>query len=121
MVFEYSVRKTFDQSIDIVDIGNTALRCTNETLEEFYIITKTVLGKTSIIKFGPICPDLDLLVIGFQMTFQKINYKETKIAQEISKYINDNKKEITDITEITEFEAWENFPAVQAYFENESI
>ena len=43
MVFEFSVQKTFNQSIDIVDIGNTALKCTNKQMDNYYLII--LIGK----------------------------------------------------------------------------
>ena len=48
MIFEFSVQKTFNQSIDVVDVGNTALRCINKQMDNYYIITRTVYGKTSM-------------------------------------------------------------------------
>ena len=42
MIFEFSVKRTFNESIDVVDMGNTALRCTNRDMEIYYIITKTI-------------------------------------------------------------------------------
>ena len=45
MIFEYSVQRTFDEMIDIVDIGNTALRCTNSEMCDYYIILKTIMGE----------------------------------------------------------------------------
>ena len=51
MIFEYSATRTFNEMIDVVDIGNTALKCINTKLEEHYIILKTIMGKTYIIKF----------------------------------------------------------------------
>lgn len=118
MVFEFSVKRTFDQSIDIVDMGNTALRCTNTNLLDFYIITKTIFGKTSIIKFGPIYPDTDILLNDFSVNYKKIDYKENLVFKEIDKFINDFKKEVDSIEEITEFEAWQAFPQIQQCFEN---
>lgn len=118
MVFEFSVQKTFNQSIDIVDIGDTALKCTNRHMDNYYIIIKTVMGKTSIIKFGPICPELEILLDNFSVSYKKIDYKETAISKEINKFINDFKKEIDTIVEITDYEAWQDFPSVQQLFEN---
>ena len=118
MIFEFSVQKTFNQSIDIVDAGNTALVCTNNKLENYYLITKTVLGKTSILKFGPIWPDLDVLVNDFSVQYKKIDYKESLIHKEIDKFINDFKKDINSIEEATEYEVWEDFPDIKQYFEN---
>jgi hypothetical protein len=118
MIFEYSVQKTFNESIDVVDIGNTALRCTGGNLDEYYIILKTVMGKVSIIKFGPVMPDLEVLFNDFSVVYKKIDYKENLISKEVDKFINDYKKEITKVEEITEHEAWEAFPDIHRCFEN---
>lgn len=118
MIFEFSVQKTFNQSIDIVDMGNTALRCTNHLLNNYYIIIKTIFGKTHILKFGPVCPDIDVLLDGFSTDYKKIDYKEGAIHKEIDKFINDYKKDISTVEEITEYEAWQDFPQIQQLFEN---
>ena len=118
MIFEYSVQRTFNESIDVVDIGNTALRCHGSKLDFYYIILKTVMGKTSILKFGPVMPDIDILFNDFSVSYKKIDYKETDISKEVDKFINDFRKEITLVEEITEYEAWQDFPAVQQLFEN---
>lgn len=118
MIFEFSVQKTFEQSIDIVDIGNTAIKCTNTKLDNYYLIVKTVLGKTHFIKFGPVCPDIDVLLEDFSVSYKKMDYKETSIFREIDKFINDFKKGIDTVEEITEYEAWKDFPAIQQQFEN---
>lgn len=117
MIFEFSVQKTFNQSIDVVDMGNTVLRCTSRQMDNYYLITKTILGKTSILKFGPVCPDIEVLLNDFSVSYKKIDYKENIIYKEIDKFINDFKKEIDTIDEITEYEAWQDFPAIQQLFE----
>ena len=99
-------------------MGNTALRCTNSKMDDYYLIVKTVMGKTHFIKFGPVCPDIDCLLEDFAVSYKKIDYKEMTIFREIDKFINDFKKEIDKIEEITEYEAWQAFPAVQELFEN---
>lgn len=118
MLFEFAVQRTFNESIDIADIGNTALRCTNTKLDNYYIIVKTIMGKTSILKFGPVCPDLEVLLNDFSVSYKKFDYKENIICKEIDKFINDFKKEINSVEEITDYEAWQDFPAIQQWFEN---
>lgn len=118
MVLEYSIQKTFNETIDITDIGNTALKCIGSTHDEYYIILKTIMGKVSILKFGPVCPDLEVLINDFSVNYKKIDYKETTIFKEIDKFINDFRKEITSVEEITEYEAWQAFPMIQQQFEN---
>ena len=118
MIFEYSVQKTFNESIDVVDIGNTALKCVGSKLDEYYIILKTVMGKVYIIKYGPVCPDIDMLIDDFTVSYKKIDYKEAAIHKEVDKFINDFRKEITTVEEVTEYEAWQAFPSVRLLFEN---
>jgi hypothetical protein len=118
MVFEYSVQRTFNESIDVVDIGNTALRCHGAKLDFYYIILKTIMGKTHILKFGPVMPDVDMLFNDFSVVYKKIDYKENLISTEVNKFINDYKKEITLVEEITEYDAWLDFPHIQHQFEN---
>ena len=117
MVFEFAVQRTFNESIDVVDIGNTALRCTNHRLDVYYIIIKTVLGKSHIIKFGPMFPDTDVLLDDFFVNYKKIDYKESAICREIDKFINDFKKEVNTVEEVTEYEVWQDFPDIQRLFE----
>lgn len=120
MIFEYSVQRTFNEAIDVVDIGNTALRCKGGKLglDYYYVILKTVMGKVSILKFGPICPDTDVLLSDFTVEYKKIDYKEAAIYKEVNKFINDFKKEINLVEEVTEYEAWQDFPLIQQFFEN---
>lgn len=118
MVFEFSVQRTFNESIDVVDMGNTTLKCTNRFMDSYYIIVKTIMGKTHIIKFGPVCPDVETLQEDFFVNYKKLDYKETSVYKEIDKFINDFKKEIDTVEEITEFEAWQDFPKIQQYYEN---
>ena len=118
MLFEFSIQKTFNQSIDVVDVGNTALRCVNRHMDSYYIITKTIYGKTAILKFGPVCQDVEARINDFSVNFKKIDYKEGTLFKEIDKFLNDYKKEIETVEEITEFEAWQDFPPVKQYFEN---
>ena len=118
MIFEFSVQKIFNQSIEVVDMGNTTLRCTNHAMDNYYIITKTVFGKTHILKFGPVCPDIDMLLDDFSVSYKKIDYKENAIYKEIDKFINDFKKEIDTVEEVTEYEAFKDFPEIQSNFDN---
>jgi hypothetical protein len=118
MVFEYSVQRTFNESIDVVDIGNTALKCVGSKLDEYYIILKTVMGKVSILKFGPVCPDIEVLINDFTVSYKKIDYKESAIYNEVNKFINDFRKEIASVEELTEYEAWQALPNIQQLFEN---
>ena len=91
MTFEYSVQKTFNESLDVVDAGNCALKCSGGKLGayNYYVIVKTIMGKTHMIKYGPVIPDIPMLVENFNVTYNKNDYKESFIFKEIDKFINE--------------------------------
>lgn len=118
MVFEYAATKTFMQAIDIVDIGNFCIKGTNQSYEEFYLAARTVMGKTSILSFGPILPDIPIFPEQYSLNYQKVDYKEKTICKAVSSFLNDPKKELTNVEEIIETEMWGALPDTQTYFEN---
>lgn len=103
--------------IDINDIGQCCLECSNEEGMFFYIIIKTSLGKTTIATCGPVIPDVNQLPSGFSTTLKRMDYKEDKIAKEIMFFLNDKKK-ITEAKEITFDVAISNFKELSNYLKN---
>lgn len=97
MIFEFDQQPVFMQNIDIEDIGNVALRCSNEKMRDYYIVVKTYLGKTAIISFGPLVSDIDALVDNMTLSFKKFDYKESTIEREIEKFINDGRSFINKV------------------------
>ena len=62
MIFEYLPEEVFTKQLDIVDIGNVSLRSLTGSAEEYYLLIKTIMGKSTIVKFGPTMPDSNLLL-----------------------------------------------------------
>ena len=125
MIFEFNATKTFTETLQIDDIGNCAIRCEGITREgkiafpaEYYLITKTIMGKTGIIKFGPVLPDMSDMQNNFAVAYKVTTYKEQTIEREINIFINDGRKEITKAEAITEFEAFDAYPSIKDTFEN---
>ena len=65
MLFDYQATKTFANTLQIDDIGNCAIRSEGSYRDgkitlpgDFYLVTKTIMGKTYIAKFGPLVPDI---------------------------------------------------------------
>lgn len=117
-IFEYAVQKTFMQAIDIVDIGRFGIRCINDTGHEYYLLANTIMGKTSILSYGPIIPDIPVLLDKFNVSYTKIDYKEPKITKIVQTFINDPTKEISNVEEVVDVEFWDAFPLVKDCFEN---
>ena len=120
MIFEFKPEMCYMEQLDVEDIGNVCIRAISEQELEYYIITKTILGKTFILKFGPILPDLQALWSGFSVNFNKIDYKEGKIIKEISTMLNNSnpKDKIAKAEVITEYEAFSIFPDIIELYKN---
>lgn len=115
MIFEFDQQPVFMQNINIEDIGNVALRCSNEKLREYYIVIKTYLGKTALISFGPLLGDVEALVDNMSLTFKKFDFKEYTIEREIEKFINDGRSMINKVEIIPEMEALAHLPSAESF------
>jgi hypothetical protein len=115
MIFEFDQQPVFMQNIDIQDIGNIALRCSNEKLRDYYLVIKTYLGKTAIISFGPLLGDVEALVDNMSLSFKKFDYKEYTIEREIEKFINDGRSMINKVEIINELEALAHLPSAESF------
>lgn len=119
-LIEYSKVETFDKVIDIVDIGNTGLEVETTTGFYYYLLTKTVMGKTLILTFGPIFEEPDLLLEEFALNIKVVDYKEPMIIKTINKYVNAPliAKNITNIQELTEYELLQKIPQIDQLIAN---
>ena len=119
MIFNYNQQKVFMNSLEVEDPGNTALRIENIEGFDYYIILKTIMGKTSIFKFGPIMSGVDLFVNGFSSSYVKTNYKEKTINKTISQFINDPYKGmISNIEVLDQRDVINMFPDIRGCFDN---
>lgn len=116
MIYDYAQEKVFTKQLDIEDPGNTCLKAIDITKSEYYMLIKTTMGKTSVLKFGPVVPDIPMLLEGFETTYKKFNYKENTINKEIKLFINDPKKEIDEVVETLSSEAFEAYPNIEEIF-----
>lgn len=112
ITFEYNPQMVFMNQIEVEDLGNFCIRCTNDFGIEHYFLVRTSLGKSYFLKFGGTYPDLDLVTDTFTVEYKKVDYKESTIVKEADRFINDGKKLITNIEVITLEEAINCFPNI---------
>lgn len=125
MLFDYQATKTFANTLQIDDIGNCAIRCEGSYRDgkitlpgDYYLVTKTIMGKTYIAKFGPMVPDIPYMPNTFSASFKVISYKEASICKEIQLFLNDGAHAITQAEEVLEMEVYEAFPSLEDTFNN---
>lgn len=106
MQFDYKRNIVLSESINIEDIGEFAIECSNEDGFYYYMITTTYLGYTHILTFGPIIPDMEKTPSGYSTYYKCISFKEETLIKDINKFITDTKKNISKITVVTKREAF---------------
>ena len=116
MVFDYFSQRVYQNQIDVVDIGNTCLHCTNVEDFDFYLITSTVMGKTSILSIGPFVAETGEFTLGFGVSFSRINYSEKAISKAINSLLNDPHNKIYEVEEITVEEGLAQLPDLAEAF-----
>ena len=101
MTFEYLKVEEYKDSIDIEDIGNCTINIINDDGKEWYLSISTELGWSEIKTFGPLTVDINTLGYSFAYTYNKIEYDSKKLFKIIDKFINDDKKVITEVIELS--------------------
>jgi len=83
--FEYDCMRVARSILEIENIGQCALRATNEVGEDYYLIIRTSLGKSYIFTYGPIMPDIPALPPKVSCQLERIDYKEARLNQYIKR------------------------------------
>ena len=110
--FEYLYTMKAQDTIEIEDIGNCCIKVFNDMGYYWYLIITTELGDCFIKTFGPFHLDErlanKLFIHGFNFNYSKCDYKESRLIKIIDSFINDPKKDISQVLEIDPEEAYED-------------
>lgn len=87
MQFEYLHQITAQETIDIDDIGNTAVQVFSAYGETCVLIIKTIDGISQIIEFGPINVDIEELPDKVAYSYERCQFNQRKLVGRIDKFI----------------------------------
>ena len=108
MTFDYLRITQAMDFINIPDIGNTCICACSDNGLEWYLIIKTEEGWTTVVEFGPLfCGESVITYFNFN-TYQR-EYSDKKNSKVINDFINNAKREITQVLEIDKEEAIDKF------------
>lgn len=93
--FEYMHVTTALDSITITEIGECCLHAFNDLGTEWYLLCTTNSGTTRILTVGPVKDVNEEIEISRKL----LQYNEGKIIKIIEKWLQDTKKEITQVFE----------------------
>lgn len=97
MNFSFLCTRTFEDSIEIEDIGNCCIDALNDSGDEYFLIVETDLGASTITECGPFMVDSGPNMSYFYFSRSYRPFKEQSIKKVIDKFLNDEKKEITQV------------------------
>lgn len=119
--FDFANELRPTNSIEIPEIGNFCLEAINEDDGlYYYLLVKTSLGTSSIMHYGPVVPDVNLIPSGYSTNFERQKFNDKKINLWISKWLNDKNKKITAAYIIDETKIFDNFRDLSSYMKNYS-
>lgn len=101
-IYDYHMQKVFANSVVVDDGGNCCLECENPEGDTWYIRLKSIMGFVYALKFGPVCPDLTEIDWDYAMEYRKFKYSDKSVDKEITGFINDPKKGITEVHVVDE-------------------
>ncbi len=113
MIFDYLRMIQSLDTIDIEDIGNTCINALNDTGQEWYLVIDTFEGWTKIKEFGPLIVDSNRIGSYFNYDKYEYDYSDKKISKVIEKFINNPKRDITQVFEMPKDNAIERLEAVK--------
>lgn len=120
-VYGYKFERTATKEITIDDIGNCALEAIDREGAHYYLIILTSLGTTTVVKCGPIVPDVSLLPDGYTCSLERMDYDDDDIDSIIDKWTTGTKKKsFEEITIVDKSIAINNIRDLKNYLLNYS-
>ena len=116
--FEYFYTKTAMGVIEVEDDGNCVIEASNDEGLFYYLYISTSMGYTKIVEYGPAAPDFNELPQEVSCTFNRIQYDTKKIAQKVSMFLNNPKRQITQAKEATVEDFLDNCKSILDYVSN---
>lgn len=118
MEFNYYYDTIAMASIDVEDIGNCAIEAHTDSGEFYYLLIKTNFGTSTIVTYGPIVPDINLLPKAVNCKFERITFKDTKLITIINKFLTNPYYNITSAIELEYEEAVKSCRDIIDYISN---
>ena len=97
MLFNYVRTLNYMDSIDIDDIGNCCIQAFNDYGLEWILKIETRLGWSTTKIFGPFEVNNNSMSDSFMYAKSACEFNHKKIYKKIDDFINDSKKEITQV------------------------
>ena len=118
MIFEYGAQVNYLSSINVDDPGNCALEVDLGFGYFTYFASRTTLGSTSTVSFGPINPDIPVMSSKYGMDYERFEYNISKLYKRIKGFISANygKLHCLAVKKVDPEEVYSQMPDMATYF-----
>lgn len=89
--FQYNGEVLWSDEITLESLGNTCLEAEDSVGRCHYLITRTLLGETTCLEFGPLYKDNELLPDEHSIFFSRFEFSENAISKKIAKFLGPKK------------------------------
>lgn len=106
MRFQYNGEVLYNKELILDDAGNTCLQAIDSVQRCFYLYIRTSLGESTVLEFGPLYSEDELLPEEYTIHFKRIEYSDNAIRKIISdflrpkKFVGNKKVSIEEVNEI---------------------
>lgn len=94
MEFEFNKELVAQNLIDIPRIGSFAMQAEGAMGDAYFLVIRTLMGRSYIATCGPVLPGIEELPPGFTTNLTVINFNEGKLIKTINMFLNDHSKGI---------------------------
>ena len=115
---KFNYQSEAQNNLNIESISNCCIRASNALEYYYYLIIKTLAGKTYFAECGPILKDEKKLPNGFISRLNIFEYSDKKVSALINNFLNDKSKQIEDASIIEIDEALANFKSLKDFMES---
>lgn len=89
--FDYSGSVSFENTLEIKDMGSCAIEGCDRRGLYFYLVIITVRGECTIATCGPVIPDVEELPTGYTCSLTRAKYDYGGLRMTIDKWLNSKK------------------------------
>ena len=93
MKYDYHYLMTATSQLEIEDQGQCCIQAIDVVGQYYFLIIQTKLGKTSVLEYGPIIPDIDTLPPKLSYFYTEFDFNSKKIDSIIDKFLSKNLQE----------------------------
>ena len=117
---DYNLQQVLTETAYVEDVGNCALEAIDEDGLSYFLVIKTVDGRTFSLSFGPLIPDVIELPPAYSVEYIKRQYDDKKLAKFIQGWAAPKRgPNYQEIKQIGVQEALDLYRDVKSYFINQ--